>query len=48
MEFFFFFCILVDGYDSYEDVVVCLELMRWKVKEDMKKIIRYKLLRYVF
>lgn len=27
----------VDGHDSFEDAKACLELMRWKVKEDMKK-----------
>ena len=39
---FFFFCISVDGHDSHEDAAACLELMRWKVKEDMKKTTRHK------
>lgn len=32
----------VDGHDSHEDASACLELMRWKVKEDMKKTSRHK------
>ena len=39
---FFFFCISVDGHDSHEDAAACLELMRWKVKEDMKKTTRHR------
>ena len=42
LECFFFFCILVDGHDSHEDAAACLELMRWKVKEDMKKTTRHR------
>lgn len=32
----------VEGHDSFEDAKACLELMRWKVKEDMKKTTRHK------
>ena len=35
-------CILVEGHDSHEDARACLELMRWKVKEDMKRTARRK------
>ncbi|CAH3173769.1 unnamed protein product [Porites evermanni] len=32
----------VEGHDSHEDARACLELMRWKVKEDMKRTARHK------
>ncbi|KAL9950803.1 hypothetical protein ACROYT_G043365 [Oculina patagonica] len=32
----------VDGHDSHEDAAACLELMRWRVKEDMKKTARHR------
>ena len=35
-------CISVDGHDSHEDAKACLELMRWKVKEDVKRTARHK------
>ena len=31
-------CILVDGHDSKEDALSCLELIKWKVKEDKKHV----------
>jgi len=32
----------VEGHDSCEDAKACLELMRWKVKEDLKRTTRHK------
>ena len=28
------------GHDSLEDAVSCMDLMKWKVKEDIKKEVR--------
>ncbi len=33
------FCVLVGGHDSAEDALACMDLMRFKVKQDIKKMI---------
>lgn len=35
-SFYVFFFTTVGGHDSREDAVACMELMLWKVKEDIR------------
>lgn len=32
--------VAVDGHDSQEDAAACMELMLWRVREDLKKGVR--------
>lgn len=32
----FMYVVLAEGHDSMEDAMSCMELMLWKVKEDLK------------
>lgn len=31
-----FFSLLAEGHDSIEDAISCMELMLWKVKQDLR------------